>query len=163
MFLLVSRSLDHDKNETETAFDTRLIAVTPEASMDDWTTSAPQNYGCYHGWLWSNPCQFPRVPGDEEIDGDIITFETGRSFGYGYVHGDVNDDGPGHAITPFLGGELQGGLGSCGPIILIGNTKTSSTCLHVDMQRGSKMQLHIPEESVHGKTSCECIHTVRQR
>ena len=35
MFLLISRSLDHDKNETEIAFDTRLIAVTHEASMDD--------------------------------------------------------------------------------------------------------------------------------
>ena len=34
MFLLISGSLDHDKNETEIAFDTRLIAVTHEASMD---------------------------------------------------------------------------------------------------------------------------------
>ena len=128
----------------------------------------PKNYGCDHGWLWSNPSEFPRFPDEEEIGGemdlvgpggssgygvdeDTSMFETGRSFGYGHVHGDVKDDGLGHAITPFCGGELQGGLSSGGPISLIGNTRTSSTCLHVNMQRGSKMQLHIPEESVHGK------------
>ena len=42
MSLLISRSLDHDHNETEDAFDTRLITVTHEASMDIWTTNAPE-------------------------------------------------------------------------------------------------------------------------
>ena len=98
-----------------------------------------------------------------EIHGDTKRFGNWEIIWLRSCSGDVNDDGLGHAITPFLGGELQGGLGSSGPVILIGNTRTSSTCLHVDMQRGSKMQLHFPEESVHGRTSCECIHTVRQR
>jgi len=43
VFLLISRSLDHDHNETEDAFDTRLTAVTHEASMDVLPTIAPEN------------------------------------------------------------------------------------------------------------------------
>ena len=64
----------------------------------------------------------------------------------------MNDDGPDHTTTPFLCRELQGGLDSSGQISSIESTRTSSTCLHVDMQRESKMQLHIPEELVAGKT-----------
>ena len=35
----------------------------------------------------------------------------------------MNDDGLGQAITPFDGGEMQGGLSSSGPISLIGSTR----------------------------------------
>ena len=35
----------------------------------------------------------------------------------------MNEDGLSQAITQFVGGALQGGLGSGGPISLIGNTR----------------------------------------
>ena len=73
--------------------------------------------------LWSNPFQFPRVPDDEEIDGDTSLIGPGGLFGYD-VHGDMYEDGLGQAITPFGGGEVQGELGSGGPISLIGNTRS---------------------------------------
>ena len=47
-------------------------------------------------------------------------FGSGRSSCYGYDHGDMNEDGLSQAITPFVGGAMQGGLGSGGPISLFG-------------------------------------------
>ena len=91
--------------------------------------------------VWSSPFEFPRVPDDEEeldgdmslvgtgglsgygADGDTRTFGSGRSSGYGYDYGDMNEDGLSPAITPFVGGAMRAGLGSGGPIGLIGNTR----------------------------------------
>ena len=90
--------------------------------------------------VWSSPFEFPTVPDDEELDGDMSLmgtgglsgqsadgdtrmFGSGRSSGYGYDYGDMNEDGLNQAITPFAGGAMQGGLGSGGPISLIGNTR----------------------------------------
>ena len=90
--------------------------------------------------LWSHPCEFPRVPNDEEIDGDLSLIGPGGLSGYGvdgdnrmfgpgrpssyrHAHEDMNDDGLGQAMTPFVGGEVHGGLGSGGPISLVGNMR----------------------------------------
>ena len=90
--------------------------------------------------VWSSPFEFPRVPDDEELDGDMSLsgtgglpgygadgdtrmFGSGRSTSDGYDDGDMNEDGLGQAITPFVGGAVQGGLGSSGPIFLTGNTR----------------------------------------
>ena len=90
--------------------------------------------------VWSSPFEFPRVLDDEELDGDMSLmgtggisgygadgdtrmFGSGRSSGYGYDYGDMNEDGLSQAIIPFVGGAMQGGLGSGGPISLIGNTR----------------------------------------
>ena len=90
--------------------------------------------------VWPSPFEFPRVPDDEELDGDMSLmgtgglsgccadgdtrmFGSGRSSGYGFDYGDMNEDGLSQAITPFVGGAMQGGLGSGGPISSIGNTR----------------------------------------
>ena len=89
--------------------------------------------------VWSSPFEFPRVL-DEELDGDMSLMGTGgisgygadgdtrmfgsrRSSGYGFDCGDMTEDGLSQAIIPFVGGAMQGGLGSGGPISLIGNTR----------------------------------------
>ena len=90
--------------------------------------------------LWSNPSEFPRFPDEEEIGGelnlvgpggssgygvdeDTSMFGPGRSSSFGQLDEDMNNDGLGQAITPFCGGEMQGGLSPSGPISLIGNTR----------------------------------------
>ena len=90
--------------------------------------------------LWSNPGEFPRLPDEEEIGGvmnlvgpggssgygvdeDTGMFGPGRSSGFGQIDDDMSNDGLGQAITPFRGGEMQGGLSPSGPISLFGNTR----------------------------------------
>ena len=90
--------------------------------------------------LWSNPCEFSRFPDEEEIGGemnlvgpggssgygddeDTSMFGPGRSSGFGQIDDDMSNDGLGQAITPFRGGEMQGGPGPSGPISLFGNTR----------------------------------------
>ena len=118
--------------------------------------------------LWSNPSEFPRLPDEEEIGGemnlvgpggssgygvdedtgmfgpgrssgmnlvgpggspgygvveDTGMFGPGRSSGFGQIDDDMSNDGLGQAITPFRGGEMQGGPSPSGPISLFGNTR----------------------------------------
>ena len=82
----------------------------------------------------SSPFEFPRVLDDEELDGDMSLIGTGglsgygadgdtrmfgswRSTGCGHDYGDMIEDGLSQAITPFVGGAVQGRLGSGGPIM----------------------------------------------
>ena len=90
--------------------------------------------------LWSNPSEIPRLPDEEEIGGkmnlvgpgglsgygvveDTGMFGPGRSSGFGQIDDDMSNDGLGQAITPFRGGEMQGGPSPSGPISFFGNTR----------------------------------------
>ena len=84
-----------------------------------------------------------RSSGFEHVDEDMNVVGRGRSCGLGYTGEETNLLGlhrpsqfgsfneqnfNSHAITPFHGDGMQGGLGSSGPISLIGNTRCVRTC-----------------------------------
>ena len=57
------------------------------------------------------------------VDEETGMFGPGRSSGFGQIVDDFSNVGLGQAITPFRGGEMQGGPNPSGPISLFGNTR----------------------------------------
>ena len=56
--------------------------------------------------------------------------------GFGQIDDDMSNGGLGQAITPFRGGEMQGGPSPSGPISLFGNTRRMGHGDDLSMRRG---------------------------
>ena len=108
--------------------------------------------------VWSNSCDSPKLLDDDGIHGEKSMFGPGRTLGRGHVDGDMSVDGFGsheqnfnrQAITPFFGGELQGG-----PISLIGNTRSMGHMDDLSMVMSPNGICSVCEKVVSG---CHCPH-----
>ena len=70
-----------------------------------------------------------------------------------------------HAITPFQGDGMQGGLGSSGPISLIGNTRRMGHRDDLSMEEGgahSLAEVNAAQSSAKGATSAPNPHRGRE-
>ena len=117
----------------------------------------PKNYGCYHGWLWSNPSEFPRFPDEEEIGGEMDLVGPGGSSGYG-----VDEDTTGccSELDIFVPNKICGFRAHFGASLVVGGSRAVLDILEVTGRPSGRtrcLQQNTLLIKIFGKKSKKCV------